>query len=154
MHEITIKNFAHQARLSEETLCFTATVCIDGKPAGFAFNRGCGGETIVNITDLEQRKLHDDEKWSELIDALTYKALERKENARIYKSIEKKLARDIIFTRKGDEFKGRHFVFKKGNTTPELAKAVRAKIASLPDADLILNDQPIEVAFSFLVQVA
>jgi hypothetical protein len=154
MPEITLKHFAHQARLSEETLCFTATVCLDGKPAGFAFNRGCGGETIVNITDLEQRKLHPDTEWSHLIDALTYKALERKENARLYKTIEKQLARDIIFTRKGEEFKGRHFIFKKGNTTPELAREVRAKIASLPDADLILNDQPIEVAFSFLVRVA
>jgi hypothetical protein len=31
---------------------------------------------------------------------------------------------------------------------------VRTKIATMPDADLILNDQPFEVAFSFLVKEA
>jgi hypothetical protein len=106
----------------------------------------------VNITDPSLRKLHDDEKWSEIVDALTFEMLRQKDNARLSKRIQKQLSKDIIFTRKGEEFKGRHFVFKNGNINAEVAQRVRAKIASMPDADLILNDQPIEVAFSFLVQ--
>ncbi len=152
--KITLKNFKHLARLSEETLCFTATVCIDGDKAGFASNHGHGGFTIVNITDPELRKAHSDEKWSDIVDELTFAELRKKDEVRLRKAVEKQLATDIIFTKKGEDFKGRHFVFKKGNTTPELAKAVRTKIATMPDADLILNDQPFEVAFSFLVKEA
>jgi len=150
--KITLKHFKHLARLSQETLCFTATVCIDGEKAGFASNHGHGGCTIVNITDLALRKMHEDEKWSEIVDALTFKELEAKENIKLMGKVKKQLSVDIIFTRKGEDFKGRHFVFKKGNTSPEMAQRIRAKIATIPDVDLILNDQPIEVAFSFLVK--
>lgn len=152
--KITLKNFKHLARLSEETLCFTATVCIDGEKAGFASNHGHGGCTIVNITDPELRKAHSDEKWSDIVDELTFAELRKKDEVRLRKSVENQLSRDIIFTRKGEDFKGRHFVFKKANLDPALAQRVRAKIATMPDADLILNDQPFEVAFSFLVKEA
>jgi len=150
--KITLKNFKHLARLSEETLCFTATVCIDGDKAGFASNHGHGGCTIVNITDPELRKAHSDEKWSDIVDELTFAELRKKDEVRLRKAVVNQLARDIVFTRKGEDFKGRHFVFKKANLDPAVAQRVRAKIASMPDADLILNDQPLEVAFSFLVQ--
>ena len=150
--KITLKNFKHLARLSEETLCFTATVCIDGDKAGFASNHGHGSCTIVNITDPELRKAHSDEKWSDIVDELTFAELRKKDEVRLRKAVVNQLARDIVFTRKGEDFKGRHFVFKKANLDPAVAQRVRAKIASMPDADLILNDQPLEVAFSFLVQ--
>jgi len=150
--KITLSQFKHHARLSEETLAFTATVCIDGDKAGFASNHGHGGCTIVNITDPALRKLHDDEKWSDIVDALTFEMLRKKDEARLAKRVQKQLTKDIVFTKKGEEFKGRHFVFKGGNASPELAQRVRAKIATMPDVDLILNDQPFEVAFSFLVK--
>ena len=150
--KITLKQFKPTHRLSEETLHFTAVVCVDGEKVGFASNHGHGGCTIVNITDPAIRKLHDDEKWSELVDALTFEILREKDDARLTKRIEKQLTKDIIFTRKGEEFKGRHFVFKNGNASPELAQRVRAKIALIPDADLILNDQPLAVALTFLVK--
>jgi hypothetical protein len=150
--KITLKNFKHLARLSEETLCFTATVCIDGDKAGFASNHGHGGCTIVNITDPELRKAHSDEKWSDIVDELTFAELRKKDEVRLRKSVEKQLAKDIIFTKKGEEFKGRHFVFKNGNTSPELAQRVRAKISSMPDADLILNDQPLELTLTLLIK--
>ena len=102
--KITLKNFTHSARLSEETLHFTAVVCIDGESAGFASNHGHGGCTIVNITDPALRKMHDDEKWSEIVDALTFEMLRKKDEARLAKRIQKQLAKDIIFTKKGEEF--------------------------------------------------
>jgi hypothetical protein len=150
--KITLKNFSHSARLSEETLAFTAVVCIDGEKAGFASNHGHGGCTIVNITDPELRKAHSDEKWSDIVDELTFAELRKKDEVRLRKSVEKQLAKDIIFTKKGEEFKGRHFVFKNGNTSPELAQRVRAKISSMPDADLILNDQPLELTLTLLIK--
>jgi hypothetical protein len=151
-HQVTLKRFKHITNLSEETLCFTADVFVAGVKAGTAGNRGCGGSTFVHIAIPDIEKLHTSTEWSDIVDELSFSELKKKEDASIRKSVEKQLARDIIFTKKGEDFKGRHFVFKKGNATPELAKAVRAKIATMPDADLILNDVPLAVAITFLVK--
>lgn len=47
--EITIKKLKVIKAMSEETLCFTATVYVDGKKAGTAQNRGFGGMTDVYL---------------------------------------------------------------------------------------------------------
>lgn len=151
---ITLKNFKHLATMSEETLCFTAKVCVDGKVVGEALNHGHGGSTIVRINDQAVAGMKSMVDWETIVDELSFKELEKKEMVKLTKSVKKQLERDILFTRKGKEFEGRYFVFKKGNTSPELAKACRAKIALMPEADLILNDQPIEVAFKYLVKDA
>lgn len=41
--KLSLKKFTHNERLSEETQCFAAVVCIDGKPAFEATNHGQGG---------------------------------------------------------------------------------------------------------------
>lgn len=151
---ITIKNFKHLASLSEETLCFTATVCLNGKAVGSAENHGHGGSTLVHIKDDKVRDLLPISEWERTVDELTFAELRKKEDAKLSKSVKKQLERDIIFTRKGKEFEGRYFLFKKGNTTPELASSCRAKIALMRDVDLIVNDQPFEVAFKILVKDA
>lgn len=151
---ITLKNFKHMASLSEETLCFTAKVCLDGKAIGDAQNHGHGGPTSVSIKDKDVAKLKSASEWESIVDKLTFKELENKETIKLTKNVTKQLERDILFTKKGKGFEGRYFVFKKGNTSPETAKACRAKIALMPDADLILNDQPIDVAFKFMVKDA
>ena len=40
---ITVKNVKHYPTMSEETLCFEASIYIDGKSAGGVSNRGYGG---------------------------------------------------------------------------------------------------------------
>lgn len=40
---ITVKNVKHYPTMSEETLCFEASIYIDGKAAGGVSNRGYGG---------------------------------------------------------------------------------------------------------------
>jgi len=57
--EITIKNLKVIKALSEETLCFTATVYVDGKKAGTASNRGFGGMTDVYL-DKPFMHLHNE----------------------------------------------------------------------------------------------
>lgn len=151
---ITIKNFKHLASLSEETLCFTATVCLDGKAIGTAENHGHGGNTNVHIKDPAIASKHTTLEWESIVDKLTFAELNKKETVKLEKKIKKQLAKDIIFTKKGEEFKGRHFVFKNGNTTPELAKRCREKIAQMADADLILNDIPFFNAFELMVNDA
>ena len=41
--KIEIKNVKYLNELSHETLCFFATLHIDGKKVGTVINRGCGG---------------------------------------------------------------------------------------------------------------
>jgi hypothetical protein len=44
---VTLTHFKHCDFASQETLCFEATVCIDGKPVAHASNDGHGGMTNV-----------------------------------------------------------------------------------------------------------
>ena len=57
--EIKLKNLKVIKSMSEETLCFTATVYVDGKKAGTASNRGFGGMTDVYL-DKPFMKLHEE----------------------------------------------------------------------------------------------
>jgi len=47
--KIELKNFKHAAFASEETLCFEATVYVDGKKLGEASNNGRGGCTSIYV---------------------------------------------------------------------------------------------------------
>lgn len=44
--QITLGSFKHMPSLSEETLCFSATVLIDGEKVGTVSNRGHGGSHV------------------------------------------------------------------------------------------------------------
>jgi hypothetical protein len=48
---ITLKNLSIQKRLSEETLCFTADIMVDGKNIGWVQNRGQGGCNLYHWTN-------------------------------------------------------------------------------------------------------
>lgn len=51
--ELTLKCVSINKQMSDETICFSATVYIDGKRAGTAHNRGCGGPTSVDWSDCD-----------------------------------------------------------------------------------------------------
>ena len=53
--KIEVRNVKHSAFASEETLCFEATVYIDGKRAGTAHNQGHGGATEFDPHECEAR---------------------------------------------------------------------------------------------------
>jgi hypothetical protein len=53
---IGIRSLKVQRRLSEETLCFSATIVVNGKAAGEATNRGSGGATDIHIKSPELRE--------------------------------------------------------------------------------------------------
>lgn len=52
---ITLRNFKHDSRASEETVAFTADVCLDGVLVGHASNRGRGGMTLVRYASPEAK---------------------------------------------------------------------------------------------------
>lgn len=57
---ITVKNVKIHDELSEETLCFSASVYFNGKRVGTATNRGHGGCNDYDWLDFEQgKKVHE-----------------------------------------------------------------------------------------------
>ena len=122
--EITIKNLKVLEELSEETLCFSASVYVNGKKVGTAENRGHGGMTDVDLYrkkadgDWERnRDLYEELKeyvpqftWDfdgepaphtvdSYIDELVWKEYERKD-------LLKQCRNQVLFRIPGEEYKG------------------------------------------------
>lgn len=55
--KIEVKKISHNARLSEETMCFSADLYIDGKNIGTVSNRGHGGCNDFGVYGAENRAL-------------------------------------------------------------------------------------------------
>jgi len=56
LNRIVLKSFKTVRWMSEETICFTATVVLDGKVIGTASNEGHGGNTFVHyISDIAKQ---------------------------------------------------------------------------------------------------
>lgn len=53
--KIELRNVKYAAFASDETACFSATVVIDGKPAGTVSNQGTGGSDMHHPLSLETR---------------------------------------------------------------------------------------------------
>ena len=121
--EITIKNLKVLERLSQETLCFSASVYVNGKKVGTAENRGHGGMTDLNLYrkkadgDWERNRELDEElkeyvpqfTWDfygepaphtvdSYIDELVWKEYERKD-------LLKQCRNQVLFRIPGEEFK-------------------------------------------------
>jgi hypothetical protein len=64
---ITVKNVQIQEKLSEETLCFSATIYFKGRRVGEATNRGCGGCNNYHWFDRAASKVApaEIEAWAE-----------------------------------------------------------------------------------------
>ena len=63
---ITVKNVKIQEQLSEETLCFSATIYFRGQRVGEATNRGCGG--CNNYHWFDRAASAEIEAWAEAQD--------------------------------------------------------------------------------------
>jgi hypothetical protein len=58
---ITLKKFKHAAFASRETLCFTATIYLDGREVGDVHSDGNGGEACLYFADWNvERNLADE----------------------------------------------------------------------------------------------
>lgn len=69
-YEVAIKSLKVMESLSEETLCFTANIYVDGKKAGTASNCGHGGCTDYHFDD---RKLEQDvDAWTKTLPPREY----------------------------------------------------------------------------------
>lgn len=126
--KIEAKNIKIAKFASEETLCFEATIYVDGKKVGTAHNHGQGGNTDVHFDDREfQKKVetyckslppivsdtmmdpHDESKpfsypqdLENLIDGLINDFDNQKEIKRIEKKIQKEATKGSFFRLEGE----------------------------------------------------
>src|SRR5215468_2227103 len=103
---LSLKNVKVNDRLSEETVCFTATVCVDGKPVGTAANRGTGGCNEYHWTDREAGRALEEwaarqqtefnfDKLDQLVDPLRMQA-------ELKQKLSRKTRKSTWFRLKGD----------------------------------------------------
>lgn len=148
-HAVTLKAFKHIKAMSEETLCFTAAVLVNGTIVGHAENRGHGGCTFIfPVNPAADLKHLVDE-----VDRLACEMVDSAEMNRLRKKVAKDLATTVIFTRKGDAAGSFRTLKKKHTTAEETIATAKAFAATQTDIECVLNLLPFEQAFALLVKV-
>jgi hypothetical protein len=119
---LTLKSFKTVKWMSEETICFTAIVCIDGKAIGEASNEGHGGCTFIHYvndaarvtaeafaksispTDVEGWDFLADKGFTfdNLIDIAAEREEKKKAQASALKRLKKDLADKVVFVKAGE----------------------------------------------------
>lgn len=142
--QITIKSFKTVKWMSEETICFTASVLIDGKVIGEASNEGHGGCTFVRfIGDARQTWGNHSSIIADYVDTLADSEVNKKEVARIVAKIRRDAIKKVQYIKTTTQ-KG--FVAGFKNITDlNRAKAVeqaksqpdfKTMVAEMTDADI------------------
>lgn len=139
---ITLSKLSINTRLSEETVCFSADIKLDGRKVGDASNRGHGGPTDVHWDDVEAGKQiatyaatkYPDSKFvsavESLIDDMVFDAQEEKQYRRWCKT-------KTVFRLKGDkegEWRTFNVVYNKTVHRPQLEKRY-------PNLEEVLNER-------------
>ena len=141
---LSLKSFKTVRWMSEETICFTATVLLDGKVIGTASNEGHGGCTFVHFTsptveataesfaksinpaDIKGWEFLADKGFTLdcLIDILVEREDKKKANATILRKVKKDLADKVVFVKEGECPKQGYRILKCG--ADGIAKGVQA----------------------------
>jgi len=67
--KVELKSVKVNQRMSEETLCFSATIYVDGKKVGEVLNRGCGGCNDYHFDGLRPNQMRDPDGIYQKLDA-------------------------------------------------------------------------------------
>jgi len=135
---ITIKSFKTVKWMSEETICFTASVLIDGKVIGEASNEGHGGCTFIHfIGDACQIWDAHSSLIIDHVDTLADAEVNKKEIASIIAKIRRDSVKKVQYLKTTTQ-KGFVAGFKKV-TDLNRAKAVEQAKAS-PDFKMMVAD--------------
>lgn len=147
----TLKAFKSVKWMSEETLCFTAKLCLAGKVIAEANNDGHGGCTFVRFISKEAEEsfnaLNTGMSAEEIVDALSY----HEENKKAFKSTLKRVRKDSLDG----------LVFLAGNRNDKLIEGWRtyrttdlekAKVAMIEkyESIIVLNDLPDETLIEMI----
>lgn len=160
---IEIKNLKSIERLSDETLCFYATVYLDGKRAGEVSNTGEGAENDYHPLDLYHRlSAYADTLPNEMVnnlafpqspDSLISHAIHRAESAKQLRSL---MLSKVVFTKANE--RGIFTVKPLRKNTLSLlrvdtdeSEALKAKIKSSLQAAILLNSIPFSDALKLFI---
>jgi hypothetical protein len=162
---LSLKGYKSVAWMSEETVCFTATVLLDGKIVGEASNEGHGGSTFVRfVSPLAESTAQEfakaakpaDYGWGfvdtmrveDLVDILVEKIDVQKQEEKIIKKIRTKAAKEMHWV-KTTSVKAEYYSLKKplasGHPAEKLAALVKAKpdfkafVIDLTDAEILAH---------------
>jgi hypothetical protein len=154
---ITLKSYKTVKWMSEETICFTATVCIDGKAVCTASNEGHGGSTSTfwvsasaesNAELLAQSAKPSDYGWDfatslkfvDLVDILVHKVDEAKEADKVVKKVVKDMADKVVFVLPGEDPKKGYRYLKCGSEN--IRDGIQKMQVKYPGCT-IFNDYPL-----------
>jgi len=130
-YTITLKSLKIVKWMSEETICFTAQVLINGTVYGEASNEGHGGCTFVHYKtevckgfceDLAKSAKPSDYGWDfcesltfdNLLDILVERMEKAKANAAIVRKVKKDMADKVVFVKEGENPKQGYRILKCG----------------------------------------
>ena len=120
---ITVKNVKIADFMSEETICFTATVYENGKKIGDAKNDGHGGCTFIYLDRPHNKTYEEERKLTDEVDELIYAIDAERQTAKIRKKLERDCVKYIcvgVINEHGASYWRQGF---KGNTPlAEIAK--------------------------------
>lgn len=164
-YTITLKGYKSVAWMSEETVCFTAQVLINGTVYGEAANDGHGGCTFVHYKtdvcrgfceDLAKAAKPADYGWEfcqtltfdNLVDILVQKIDVQKQEEKIVKKVRTKAAKEMHYLTTACK-KAEYYAFKKalasGSTPDRLVAIAKAKpdfkafVIDMTDAEILAH---------------
>jgi hypothetical protein len=154
--KLTFKSFKTVRWMSEETICFTASLYLDGKEIGLASNEGKGGCTHLSYyspkakANLEAfaKSLNpaDFKGWefrtegfdvTDLVDILVEQEDKKKEIQRIVKKVKKDCMDKVIFLKSGADPKMGYSLLKCGSANIE--RGINAMIGKYGKEITIIN---------------
>lgn len=156
LSKLTLKSFKTVRWMSEETICFTATVLLDGKVIGTASNEGHGGCTFIHFVDANAKATleafaksltpSDFEGWAfrtegfdatDLVDILVEQEDKKKEKQKIVKKVKKDCMDKVIFLKAGEDPKAGYRLLKCGSAN--ITKGIEAMVAKYGKDITIIN---------------
>jgi hypothetical protein len=154
---LTLKSYKTVKWMSEETICFTTTVCLDGKPVCTACNEGHGGSTNIGwVSAIAERKAEDlallakpgDYGWDfatslkfvDLVDILVHKVDADKEAEKALKKVVKDMTDKVVFVLPGEDPKQGYRYLKCGSAN--IRDGIQKMLVKYPGCT-IYNDYPI-----------
>jgi hypothetical protein len=146
--------------MSEETICFTATVLLDGKVIGTASNEGHGGCTFVrfeganrfenealaeafaksiNPADIKgwEFRAENGFKFDDLVDILVEQEDKKKHNQKTVNKVKKDCLDKVIFLKAGEDPKAGYRFLKCGSAN--ITKGIEAMLAKYGKDITIIN---------------
>lgn len=147
---ITVKNVKINESLSEETLCFSATVYQDGVRIGTATNHGQGGNTNVQLEKFHVTRTESASALEQAVDNAVYDFYNEKQREKVRKTLERNCVKYICvgwITDKGASYFQQGFQSKKPlaeiASTPKGLEAVQKLYdrlkSEMGEGDKILN---------------